>query len=728
MEKKMSEEMFTDYDSGITTQKWAELLNDKSVFTDESLTIMKRFLDFGGEATCLQLAKKYGKTLAVYSATCTQLAKRVSETTLCPEPPKRDNETNRYWPILFTGHKVDKSTEDISGVFVWKLRPELKKALKDFDLSKYKLYEENMSNNENEKYTKFKNLLEYFVAHLEFCVNDENSIGYSQYIEPMVMKKNFFYSGQGYNGNNIQNQIKEWATYENKEVCINVYASNYQSNGNYLNWKGTWLNVRPKWKNNHIVDLYLTKEEGSGAKSELEHSNSELGLFDGKTPNQTLKDFFDKYFEFIKIWEDSKMDEKLNSYITQLKAAHNVIFTGAPGTGKSYLAKQIAIKMIFGEDKKIDELSSEENKIFENQCGFVQFHPSYDYTDFVEGLRPTNPDENGNIGFVRRDGVFKEFCKKALEKEKKNKFSNFDEVFDTFIDDITEAPLNLKTLKQNKEFSLRVGPQKTIYAIPQTEYKTEMGLNKEKIQTYLETGTVLDWKPYLTSICKYIKENYELKTEPVVTENSNTKPFVFIIDEINRGEISKIFGELFFSIDPSYRGEKGKVNTQYQNLIDDGDIFKAGFYVPENVYIIGTMNDIDRSVESMDFAMRRRFLWREITADESAENMNLSDDVKNRMKNLNDAILKIEGLNSSYQIGGAYFLKLEKGELPADDLWNFHIEPLLKEYLRGNPNADKQLKELKKAYNNNSVPKNNSADLADSDSEYDDENDTQEDD
>lgn len=93
---------------------------------------------------------------------------------------------------------------------------------------------------------------------------------------------------------------------------------------------------------------------------------------------------------------------------------------------------------------------------------------------------------------------------------------------------------------------------------------------------------------------------------------SKSSKYVFIIDEINRGELSKIFGELFYAIDPGYRGEKGKVKTQYQNLIDNDDVFVDGFFVPENVYILATMNDIDRSVESMDFALRRRFAWKEI--------------------------------------------------------------------------------------------------------------------
>jgi len=295
-------------------------------------------------------------------------------------------------------------------------------------------------------------------------------------------------------------------------------------------------------------------------------------------------------FELLNIEKDSiseTMNSKLQAYINLLKANQNLILTGAPGTGKSYLAKAIAEEM--GAETK-----------------FVQFHPSYDYTDFVEGLRPRN-DDNGNVGFERKDGVFKAFCKEAL----------------------------------------------------------------------LESD----------------------------------KPFVFIIDEINRGEISKIFGELFFSIDPGYRGEKGMVQTQYQNMIEEGDAFKKGFYVPENVYIIGTMNDIDRSVESMDFAMRRRFAWKEVTAEESYEAMKdkmiHAEEVKTRMTALNDAICDEKlGLNKSYQIGAAYFLKLDEYDGDFDKLWEYHLRGLLSEYLRGNRDAEKQLAQLKNAYDGNTESQN----------------------
>ncbi len=208
------------------------------------------------------------------------------------------------------------------------------------------------------------------------------------------------------------------------------------------------------------------------------------------------------------------------------------------------------------------------------------------------------------------------------------------------------------------------------------------------------------------------------------TENNDTstKPFVFIIDEINRGEMSKIFGELFFSIDPGYRGKDGAILTQYANMQskDDANEFDRAlnateyghFFVPENVYIIGTMNDIDRSVESMDFAMRRRFAFMEIKAEDRVEMLkdaengipDIADEAETRMKNLNKAIEGVETLSSAYDIGPAYFLKLKNyyngsnNEEAFDKLWEYHIEGVVKEYLRGLPDAKSKLKDLATAY------------------------------
>ena len=161
---------------------------------------------------------------------------------------------------------------------------------------------------------------------------------------------------------------------------------------------------------------------------------------------------------------------------------------------------------------------------------------------------------------------------------------------------------------------------------------------------------------------------------------------------------------MFFAIEPSYRGKSGIVQTQYQNLIEEDDVFYDGFFVPENVYVIGTMNDIDRGVESMDFAIRRRFAWMEVTAEERIGMLDgvipeWSGAAKRCMTELNKALKQKEiGLSSAYDIGPAYFLKLKEYGGDFEKLWKYHIQGILAEYLRGMRGVDEKLEELKKAY------------------------------
>ncbi len=428
--------------------------------------------------------------------------------------------------------------------------------------------------------------------------------------------------------------------------------------------------------------------------------------------------------QLLKLWNETIGGTKMKNadkYVSLLKSNHNLILTGAPGTGKTYLAKQIAQAM----------------GCTDNEIGFVQFHPSYDYTDFVEGLRPLD-DGNGNVGFERKDGVFKEFCAKALENLTDSQKSlqtlqqetSVRDLIDDFVQDAIDSDLKLETQGTKNVFHIIENKAKHITIdIPKNEKTRVIALPKSDLITLLENKVDISGskdiqlyfqRKYRTQQDSYTYVLYEKlkslesKTKVETVSLIPKKNFVFIIDEINRGEINKIFGELFFSIDPGYRGEKGRVQTQYQNMVEDGDAFKKGFFVPENVYIIGTMNDIDRSVESMDFAFRRRFAFKEVTADDSKamlDDFEWKDDAVKRMDSLNAAIEEIEGLSSAYHIGASYFLKLKNYNGDFGQLWDCHLKGLLFEYLRGTQSVDENMRKLEKAYNLN----NTAADDSDTD-------------
>lgn len=382
--------------------------------------------------------------------------------------------------------------------------------------------------------------------------------------------------------------------------------------------------------------------------------------------------------------------QTINPYINLLEANYNIILTGAPGTGKTYLAKQIA-------------------KAMKAEIEFVQFHPSYDYTDFVEGLRPTPPDENGNIGFERRDGAFKEFCKKALKANTLNEVDNFDEAWEKLLVLVKENLANGNLTKIGSwDYGLST-KDSLKYSSLNTPSLYSFTITKQNVYDAYQNKTARPsgaFQKDMTIVVDYMKTHFGLKEyeQGAIFDGEENQKYIFIIDEINRGEISKIFGEIFFSIDPGYRGEENRVKTQYSNLIENGDVFFDGFFIPWNVYIIGTMNDIDRSVESFDFAMRRRFAWKEINANERISMWDnqieeWKDEAGKRMEALNAKIEIIPGLGSAYHIGPAYFLNLKKYGGDFKLLWDYHLKGVLYEYLRGLPESENRLIELKEAFN-----------------------------
>ena len=421
--------------------------------------------------------------------------------------------------------------------------------------------------------------------------------------------------------------------------------------------------------------------------------------------------------------EEAEVEEQVqassgyrNPYSSNLIASKNIIFRGAPGTGKTHLAKEIAADIISnGYFDDFSLLTNEQKK----QVEFVQFHPNYDYTDFVEGLRPKTYDD-GSVGFELQDGVFKKFVARAKKnfndsqksQEVIEKEASVQEIMSDYFSNIELGVDELGIVRGTKFYITGIDDKYIHISIPENKVSNKLKLNISELKEMLESDQTFtqvkdvtqffgklnatQGYSYTLAIFSEIKANKTTLTKPVA-KPEKLKPYIFIIDEINRGEISKIFGELFFSIDPGYRGRAGEVSTQYANMQDNTD---EKFYIPENVYIIGTMNDIDRSVDSFDFAMRRRFRFIEIKSDERLEMLDaLGEDKEeaiHRMTALNNEISNVEELNKNYHIGASYFLKLKY--LTFDQLWRDYLQPLLQEYVRGMYDEDGIMERFEKGY------------------------------
>ncbi|EID25173.1 hypothetical protein HMPREF1047_1604 [Streptococcus oralis SK1074] len=457
------------------------------------------------------------------------------------------------------------------------------------------------------------------------------------------------------------------------------------------------------WKKEYIERewFFFTGQETIWFPSDIKYRTKETDqLIKFATSDEIIIQDYD-YFLNHPNWKKYKKLESetmlrndfLFNYSGILKKSKNLILRGAPGTGKTYLAKEIAKELTDGN---------------EDQIGFVQFHPSYDYTDFVEGLRPDS-NEDGSIFFKLKEGIFKKFCQNAIDAQKTGGQDNFEEAWRKLTDAINE--------KQGQYFFPRSSVPASLNSQGNVKFDSPVATKEKVYLLYKGEDTNLKYETYQKIVLDHMKESYGLcdYVSPMINTD---KKFVFIIDEINRGEISKIFGELFFSIDPGYRGEKGSVSTQYANLHETDE----KFYIPENVYIIGTMNDIDRSVDTFDFAMRRRFRFVEVTAESQVgmldKELNIhAEEAKIRLRNLNTAIENVQELNSHYHIGPSYFLKLQEVDFDYELLWSDYIKPLLEDYLRGFYEEGETLQTLKKAFDLTNKEQTEPQDTGDNDAD-----------
>lgn len=348
---------------------------------------------------------------------------------------------------------------------------------------------------------------------------------------------------------------------------------------------------------------------------------------------QKMQQIADFLINGTQITSDGGFSLMVDTY-SLLKANKQLILNGAPGTGKTFSARHEIADKLLGEnaDKNI-------------QMEMVQFHPSYDYTDFIEGIRPNLA--SGSIGYTLKNGSFKSFCRKAgvIERIQASDKKVTEDTIKEFLKGEDESIVDFWINKINEE-----------------------GFNAENI------------KP------------------------ADLPPFLFIIDEINRAEISKVLGETMFCFDADYRGANGKIATQYSALATDKTFYinmdNDKFFIPSNVYIIGTMNDIDRSVEVFDFALRRRFAWHEVTAEAVMDKVLKEMGVDNALGNdYSDYVSKITTLNKSidntlklnrhYHLGPSYFAKIllyldgNDYKKAREEVWDNHLSQILYEYVKG---------------------------------------------
>ena len=390
-----------EYAPGITVQEWVALLNDKSVFTQSSLEIMKRFKDYGGAATCTQLAVKYGESKIFYNAGSVGLAKRVVEKTGCPVMP-RDSDNSRWWPVLYVGRHA---TKDEDGGYIWRLRSELSDALDQVDLKDIDLYAKSDDGEEEHGYwwlnanPKIWSFSDLQVGEVQdytlFNENGNKRRVFQNFIDPKAGDLVI-----GYESNPVK-QVVALVKVSAANDGQKIYFEKTESLANPIDYQTLKecpeLEKMEFFQNPNGSFFKLTKGEYEFIMDMIRDENP-LNT-EVKIPPYTKEDFLSEVY---------MTEEKYDRLAGVLLNKMNIILQGAPGVGKTFAAKRLAYSLMGEKD--------------DSRIEFVQFHQNYSYEDFMMGYKPSGDS------FELKYGVFYRFCKKAENQPDKKYFFIIDEI------------------------------------------------------------------------------------------------------------------------------------------------------------------------------------------------------------------------------------------------------------------------------------------------------------
>lgn len=379
----------TEYDPGLSVEDWKDLLKDREIFNENSLSVIRRFYDIGGDATCKELSKEYGEDTQYYNSTATRLAERIVKSTNCPI--YNDNTPDyRYWPVLFVGKRAKHGDE---GVFRWKLRNELKEAIKEL------FYNDNTGSPE-ETAASNAEFLKYFApliqALKELGGSATRKEAHEKVIELMDISEDELsvtYEKSG--ASRVLNQID----FTRNDLAHEGFISS--------GTKGVWaltelgMNVDMTLELAGLIHMKWVKINTAKRKNEPIPEIDLSKYYKKKIDRKYTKEDFLK-----KVFMTEAEYNKLRSLVLRKK---NIILQGAPGVGKTFSAKRLAYSII-----------GEKN---ENRICMVQFHQNYSYEDFIMGYRP-----NDSGGFELQSGVFYNFCIRCKENPDKPYFFIIDEI------------------------------------------------------------------------------------------------------------------------------------------------------------------------------------------------------------------------------------------------------------------------------------------------------------